>query len=69
MIEQVPTYRAVCDRCGEAHDEGDYIGWADRETALEVALDSDWQQIDGRLLCWGCWGYGIDGETIVEMAP
>jgi len=69
VIRQVATYVAVCDRCGEQHDGGDYVGWTDAESAHTMALESEWKQIGTRLVCWNCWGYGIDGETIVERTP
>jgi len=69
MIEPLTYYRAVCDRCEDDCGGDAHTAWIEAETALEIALASEWKQVGTRLLCWNCWGYGIDGETIVEMAP
>lgn len=62
MIEEVTMYRAVCDRCGYKCGEDDEISaWDDADYAVDIALEQDWQNINGRLLCPDC--YEIDEET------
>lgn len=56
MIKEIKMYRAVCDRCGYEN-----WFWDDKDFALQEALDSDWKEIDDRLLCPDC--YEIDEET------
>lgn len=60
-VKTVPMYVAVCDDCGKQHDGVEYVAWTDSESAVEVALASDWTQIindDGTetLLCENCYG-------------
>lgn len=69
MIEELLMYRAVCDRCGSQDDEGDYVAWTDAESALTVAIESEWQQIDDRLVCRNCWQWSEDESEMVESPP
>ena len=54
MIREVTCYQAVCDGCGNVDDEGDYSVWSDAGTAQEVALASEWVEVDGKLFCPNC---------------
>jgi hypothetical protein len=48
-------YVAVCDGCGAKHETEDWVAWTDADSAVEVALNSEWwREDDGRLLCWDC---------------
>lgn len=63
-IEEVTFYRAVCDGCGVQHEWLDGItAWSDERAALEMALGSEWEMIDGDLLCPDCvWGKDDEGD-------
>ena len=53
MIEEVTMYRVLCDRedCGDSPQDGDYYAWAQRDIALQDAVDADWYVTDKGTLC------------------
>ena len=52
-ITPVTMYRLTCDRCErEVNDE--FYAWLDDSQCIEEALNSDWQEIDGKYYCWEC---------------
>lgn len=61
MIERVTMYCAKCDRCGEILQDGEIVAWADADEAQRMAEESEWREINGRLLCPDC--YEVDEET------
>lgn len=61
MIERVTMYIAKCDRCGEILQDGEIVAWADADEAQRMAEESEWREINGRLLCPDC--YEVDEET------
>ena len=63
MIQKVTMYQAVCDGCGKSHvDElNGYVAWSDMWSAKNTAMDTGWQEIDGKLYCPDCMVY--DEET------
>jgi hypothetical protein len=50
-IESKPYYFAVCDECGEVADYGDWTAWSDPGQAVDMALELEWSDEDGKLLC------------------
>ena len=54
MIRRIDMFQAVCDLCGLADDQGDYIAWADHGQARDDAVTSGWTQWRGLLFCPGC---------------
>jgi hypothetical protein len=67
MIREITMYVAECDRCGKQDNEGDYAAWAEADQAEDVATESGWEKISGRLVCFDCWTYSEDGTTVVEV--
>lgn len=61
MIERVAMYIAKCDHCGEILQDGEIVAWADADEAQRMAEESEWREINGRLLCPDC--YEVDEET------
>ena len=48
---------AVCDECGESISDRDDVEdcWGNSEAdAIKIALEADWQEFEGRLLCPDC---------------
>jgi hypothetical protein len=68
VIREVPMYVAECDRCGRKDRDGDYWAWADADQAETIALESDWKNINDRLICNRCWAWDDEGDGIVEKS-
>ena len=66
MIQKVEMYQAVCDGCGAIFDEFDSYAYESPESALYVALESDWREFDGKLYCPACVDYD---EELDEYKP
>lgn len=72
-LVKIECYVVECDRCGERLEDGD--GYRPHFDSEEDARDYmtgwpfleryDWQDIDGQLVCHGCWEWGEDGEMVV----
>ena len=60
MIERVTMYIAKCDRCGEILQDGEIVAWADTDEAQRMAEESEWREINGRLLCPDCYERWIE---------
>lgn len=55
-VQEVTYYQAVCDLCGNVDNEGDFSAWADCQSALDAAGNSEWwicDEDDG-ILCQSC---------------
>ena len=53
-IREVTYYQAICDGCEKEHDGDDYSAWSCADGAREAAFESDWVQVQDRLLCGMC---------------
>ena len=54
MIKEVTMYRVLCDveNCDASPQDGDYWAWAQRDIALQDAVDADWYVVtDKAALC------------------
>lgn len=62
-FKEMTMYTVCCDGCGESVDEGtDYAGWGDKDSAMEIALGSDWHKMDdGSIYCGNC--VEVDDDT------
>lgn len=65
VYETVPSYQAVCDRCGEHVTDYGECNALSPEWWLWESLP-DWKHIDGRDLCPNCWRYN-DNDEIEEV--
>jgi hypothetical protein len=67
MIKELKTYTCCCDRCGVSADDGtDYSGWSDKDYAKDVALEADWEEIDGGIYCPDCIELNDNDEFVVK---
>lgn len=74
VYEDVPSYQAVCDRCGLRVED---YGWWDGAPIRSMGPTPgemweclpDWQHLDGRDLCEDCWWVSDDDDKIVERPP
>lgn len=57
MIEQITGYVAVCDECGTSltFNDSDQAVFEDDFIAEQVAEESGWRKVPGKLLCEDCY--------------
>ena len=69
MIKEVKMFTVVCDNCGKDCNEGqDYSCWNDESYALDVAMESNWERVDGKHICPLCYSYGDNDEIIIDKS-
>jgi hypothetical protein len=62
-----PFYACKCDNCGRLHENYDGISfWNDENVAGENAMDSDWQEIDGKDYCDLCYTMTDDDVYVIN---
>ena len=61
MIKEVTYYDIICDRCGKSLTEESEMCYPDKDSALMVAEQSEWVEINGKHYCPDC--YELDEET------
>lgn len=72
-IEAVTYYRAVCDvegcTCTQSDHGDEYSAYNDASDALSIAIDSEWFQSDGMLVCRCHPGFDCEecGELKLEL--
>lgn len=66
MIKQVIYYDIICDRCGKSFSEESEMCYTDKDSALMVAEQSEWIDINGKHYCPDC--YELD-EVTDEYVP
>ena len=66
MIKQVIYYDIICDRCGKSFREESEMCYTDKDSALMVAEQSEWIDINGKHYCPDC--YELD-EVTDEYVP
>ena len=66
MIKQVTYYDIICDRCGKSFSEESEMCYTDKDSALMVAEQSEWIDINGKHYCPDC--YELD-EVTDEYVP
>ena len=55
MIEEVIYYDIICDRCGKSLIEESEMCYPDKDSALMVAEQSGWMDINGNHYCPDCY--------------
>lgn len=57
MIEQITGYVVTCDECGASltFNESDQAVFEDDFVAEQVAIESGWRKVPGKLLCEDCY--------------
>ena len=64
-----PFYACKCDNCGRIEENYDGISfWADKETAHDNAMESGWEEVDGRDICELCWSMDDDDKIIINTS-
>ena len=66
MIKEVIYYDIICDRCGKSFSEESEMCYTDKDSALMVAEQSEWIDINGKHYCPDC--YELD-EVTDEYVP
>ena len=61
MIKEVTYYDIICDRCGKSLTNESETCYPDKDSALMVAEQSEWIDINGKHYCPDC--YELDEET------
>ena len=61
MIKEVTYYDIICDRCGKSLTNESETCYPDKDSALMVAEQSEWIDINGKDYCPDC--YELDEET------
>ena len=54
MIKEVIYYDIICDRCGKSLINESETCYPDKDSALMVAEQSEWLEIDGKDYCPDC---------------
>ena len=54
MIKEVTYYDIICDRCGKSLINESETCYPDKDSALMVAEQSEWMDINGNHYCRGC---------------
>ena len=66
MIKEVTYYDIICDCCGKSLTEESETCYPDKDSALMVAEQSEWMDINGKHYCPDC--YELD-EVTDEYVP
>ena len=66
MIKEVTYYDIICDRCGKSLTNESETCYTDKDSALMVAEQSEWIDINGKHYCPDC--YELD-EVTDEYVP
>ena len=66
MIKEVTYYDIICDRRGKSFSEESEMCYTDKDSALMVAEQSEWIDINGKHYCPDC--YELD-EVTDEYVP
>lgn len=64
MIEKIAGYVVVCDECGTSltFNELDQAVFEDDFVAEQVAEESGWRKVPGKLLCEDCYRDYLNNE-------
>ena len=66
MVKEVIYYDIICDCCGKSLTEESETCYPDKDSALMVAEQSEWMDINGKHYCPDC--YELD-EVTDEYVP
>ena len=65
MIKEVAYYDIICDRCGKSLIDESETCYPDKDSALMVAEQSEWMDINGNHYCPDC--YELDEVTDIYV--
>ena len=66
MIKEVTYYDIICDSCGKSLTEESETCYPDKDSALMVAEQSEWVDINGKDYCPDCYEFS---EVTDEYVP
>ena len=66
MIKEVTYYDIICDRCGKSLINESETCYPDKDSALMVAEQSEWMDINGNHYCPDC--YELDEVTDIYVS-
>lgn len=68
-IKEIPCYTVCCDRCGKSVDKDtEFVGWSDKEAAVDVAGSSDWWVQEEYHYCPDCYCYDEEDKLVIRPA-
>ena len=65
MIKEVTYYDIICDSCGKSLTEESETCYPDKDSALMVAEQSEWVDVNGKDYCPDC--YELDEVTDIYV--
>lgn len=68
-LEQNPCFSAVCDKCNNQFDNGNFTIFSSVDRIKEELADSDWVTQKGKLLCYDCWDGNDSTCKIWDLKP
>ena len=66
MTKEVTYYDIICDRCGKSLINESETCYPDKDSALMVAEQSEWMDINGNHYCPDC--YELDEVTDIYVS-
>lgn len=66
MRKRVTMYQMVCDRCGYILEVGDINAFADKDYALDCAMDDEWVEVKRKHYCPKCYSFDDKFNPIVK---
>ena len=66
MRKRVTMYQMVCDRCGYVLEVGDINAFADKDYALDCAMDDEWVEVKRKHYCPKCYSFDDKFNPIVK---
>jgi len=70
MIKEIIMFTVICDNCGkDANNGNEVVAWCDKDTAIELASDSGWIDLDNpdKNYCSECWNYDANDNLIIKQ--
>lgn len=69
MIQEVTMYTVICDNCGtDCNRDEEFSCYNDKSCALDVAMESDWQQDRGKDYCPACWSHDENDNLVIDKS-
>ena len=67
MVKEVIMYTVICDNCGKDSNEGSALSvWTDKDYAIDVAIDKDFIEHEGKHYCEDCYYYDDDDNLVIK---
>ena len=59
-------YQMVCDRCGDVFEVGGINAFADKDYALDCAMDDEWVEVKRKHYCPKCYIFDDKFNPIIK---